>query len=91
MNLIPKKKKLIAEKHWWPQAELWIGMINAWQLTQNEEFLRITEKNFEFVEKYIIDHRKGEWIHWESEKITPPFLKTKPDFGNALITIPEHV
>ena len=41
----PKEQKLIAEKHWWPQAELWIGMINAWQLTQNEEFLEITEKN----------------------------------------------
>lgn len=72
----PKEKKLIAEKHWWPQAELWIGMINAWQLTQNEEFLRITEKNFEFVEKYIIDHRKGEWI-WGIREDYTPILKDK--------------
>jgi mannobiose 2-epimerase len=72
----PKEKKLIAEKHWWPQAELWIGMINAWQLTQNEEFLTITEKNFEFVEKYIIDHRKGEWI-WGIREDYTPILKDK--------------
>lgn len=72
----PKEKKLIAEKHWWPQAELWIGMINAWQITQNEEFLRITEKNFEFVEKYIIDHRKGEWI-WGIKEDYTPILKDK--------------
>lgn len=72
----PKEKKLIAEKHWWPQAELWIGMINAWQITQNEEFLTITEKNFEFVEKYIIDHRKGEWI-WGIREDYTPILKDK--------------
>lgn len=72
----PKEKKIIAEKHWWPQAELWIGMINAWQITQNKEFLTITEKNFEFVEKYIIDHRKGEWI-WGIREDYTPILKDK--------------
>ncbi|WP_298141152.1 AGE family epimerase/isomerase [Flavobacterium sp.] len=58
----PEENKLISEKHWWPQAELWIGMINAWQLTKDEEYLKITEKNFEFVQKYILDKQKGEWI-----------------------------
>ena len=72
----PKEKKLIPEKHWWPQAELWIGMINAWQLTQNEEFLKITENNFEFVEKYIIDHKNGEWI-WGINQDYTPILKDK--------------
>ena len=75
----PKEQKLIAEKHWWPQAELWIGMINAWQLTQNEEFLEITEKNFEFVEKYIIDHKNGEWI-WGVYADYSPILKDKAGF-----------
>ena len=75
----PKEQKLIAEKHWWPQAELWIGMINAWQLTQNEEFLDITEKNFEFVEKYIIDLKKGEWI-WGVYADYSPILKDKAGF-----------
>jgi cellobiose epimerase len=58
----PKENKLIAEKHWWPQAELWIGMVNAWQLTNNLDYLKITEKNFEFVQKYILDKENGEWI-----------------------------
>ena len=75
----PKEQKLIAEKHWWPQAELWIGMINAWQLTQNEEFLDITEKNFELVEKYIIDHKNGEWI-WGVYADYSPILKDKAGF-----------
>lgn len=58
----PKENKLIAEKHWWPQAELWIGMVNAWQLTNDEKYLKIVEKNFEFVQKYILDKQNGEWI-----------------------------
>lgn len=75
----PKEEKLIAEKHWWPQAELWIGMINAWQFTQNQEYLEITEKSFEFVEKYIIDHKNGEWI-WGVYADYSPILKDKAGF-----------
>ena len=29
----PKTNELIAEKHWWPQAELMIGFFNAYELT----------------------------------------------------------
>lgn len=58
----PKENQLIAEKHWWPQAELLIGMMNAYQISNNAEFLAIVEKNFEFIQKYIIDNENGEWI-----------------------------
>ncbi len=75
----PKEQKLVAEKHWWPQAELWIGMVNAWQLTQKEEYLDIVEKNFSFVEKYIIDHKNGEWI-WGVYQDYAPILKDKAGF-----------
>lgn len=75
----PKRKRLIAEKHWWPQAELWIGMINAWQLTQEDSFLRITEKNVAFVQKYIVDKNKGEWI-WGIQKDYAPIKKDKAGF-----------
>ncbi|NHN27777.1 N-acyl-D-glucosamine 2-epimerase [Flavobacterium jejuense] len=58
----PKKKELIAEKHWWPQAELWIGMVNAWQLTQDETYLNLVEENFIFVQNHLIDKKNGEWF-----------------------------
>ncbi len=58
----PKENRLIAEKHWWPQAELLIGMVNAYQLTNNKEYLNIAEANFEFIHNYIIDKEHGEWI-----------------------------
>ncbi|MFC4477112.1 AGE family epimerase/isomerase [Flavobacterium chungangensis] len=59
----PKKNELIAEKHWWPQAEALIGFYNAYQLTGKEEYLDIVYRNWKFIKKYMIDQQNGEW-HW---------------------------
>ncbi|MBP6759498.1 MAG: AGE family epimerase/isomerase, partial [Flavobacterium sp.] len=48
-ELEPKENKLMAEKHWWPQAELMIGFFNAYELTGDENYLNIVLKNWEFV------------------------------------------
>ncbi|KFF02487.1 AGE family epimerase/isomerase [Flavobacterium reichenbachii] len=59
----PKKDELIAEKHWWVQAEALIGFYNAYQLTGDEKYLDIVLKNWDFIKKYILDKKNGEW-HW---------------------------
>ncbi|WP_343585197.1 AGE family epimerase/isomerase [Flavobacterium sp.] len=58
----PEKKELIAEKHWWPQAEALIGFYNAYQLTDKEEYLDIVYKIWKFTKKHMIDHQSGEWF-----------------------------
>lgn len=58
----PIENKLIAEKHWWPQAELWIGMVNAYQISGEKQYLEIVEKNLAFVQNYLLDKEKGEWF-----------------------------
>ena len=58
----PEKNELIAEKHWWPQAEALIGFYNAYQLTGKEEYLDIVYKNWKFIKKHILDQRNGEWV-----------------------------
>ena len=58
----PEKKELVAEKHWWVQAEALIGFYNAYQLTQNEDYLNIVYKNWKFIKKYILDQKNGEWF-----------------------------
>ncbi|KAF2342417.1 AGE family epimerase/isomerase [Flavobacterium tistrianum] len=63
----PEKNELIAEKHWWPQAEALIGFYNAYQLTQKEEYLDIVYKNWKFIKKHIIDLQNGEWFWGVSE------------------------
>lgn len=57
-----EKDELIAEKHWWPQAEALIGFYNAYQLTGKVEYLDIVYKNWKFIKKNIIDPQNGEWF-----------------------------
>ena len=61
-ELEPEENKLMAEKHWWPQAELMIGFFNAFQLTSDQKYLDVVLKNWEFVKQYILDKKNGEWI-----------------------------
>ena len=58
----PEKEELIAEKHWWPQAEALIGFYNAYQLTGKEEYLDIVYRNWKFIKKHIKDSQNGEWF-----------------------------
>jgi mannobiose 2-epimerase len=75
----PHESQLIAEKHWWPQAELLIGMTNAFQLTQDTNYLDIVVKNFEFIQNYIIDKENGEWI-WGINADSTEIKKDKAGF-----------
>ena len=58
-----QSNQLIAEKHWWPQAELMIGFFNAYQLTSDTAYLDTVLKNWNFVKTYILDTLNGEW-YW---------------------------
>lgn len=59
----PKTNEFIAEKHWWPQAEAMIGFFNAFELTADERYLDVVLKNWDFIKKYLLDTKNGEW-HW---------------------------
>jgi mannobiose 2-epimerase len=58
----PENNELIAEKHWWVQAEALIGFYNAYQLTGNEIYLDIVLKNWDFIKNHILDTTNGEWF-----------------------------
>lgn len=75
----PQEDHLIAEKHWWPQAELWIGFVNAYELTGNTNYLDIVYKNWAFVNQHIIDHKNGEWF-WGIDKDNIRLQKDKTGF-----------
>lgn len=75
----PNERHLIAEKHWWPQSELLIGMVNAWQLTGERKYLDAAQQNWDFIKKYILDKKNSEWI-WGVDKNYNKIEKDKAGF-----------
>lgn len=55
------------DKHWWPQAEALVGLHYAFNISGDETFLNEALKIWNFISKYIIDYKNGEW-HWKTNK-----------------------
>lgn len=73
----PHTNEMITEKHWWPQAELLIGFVNAWQITGDETYLDTAIQNWEFTKKHLIDPKNGEW-YWG---VDANYSKIEKDFA----------
>lgn len=52
-----------SDKHWWPQAEALVGLVNAWQLTGNSIYFDNALKVWQFIKDRLIDRKNGEW-YW---------------------------
>lgn len=50
------------EKHWWVQAEAMVGFLNAYQDSGEQHFYNKFLSSWDFINKHIIDHEKGEWF-----------------------------
>jgi len=66
-------------KEWWPQAEAVVGFLNAYQISGLERFRQAAERSWEFIEKYIVDRRHGEWFWKVSREGVPSPDKFKVD------------
>jgi len=49
-------------KHWWLQAENLVGFMNAYQLTGDIKYWEIVKSAWDFIDKNVIDHERGEWF-----------------------------
>ncbi|MGN7761129.1 AGE family epimerase/isomerase [Paenibacillus sp. 22594] len=58
-------------RDWWPQAEAIVGFYNAYQLTDDQRFLEAAENAWAFTDKYIVDHKYGEWYWGIDEALQP--------------------
>jgi mannobiose 2-epimerase len=54
-------------KHWWPQAEALVGLVNGYQLTGDEKYLQSVQRVWDFINERLIDKENGEW-HWKVSK-----------------------
>ena len=59
----PASGHLIAERHWWVQAEAVVGFYNAYQISGHQHFYDKAAGVWNYINDSIIDHRYGEW-HW---------------------------
>lgn len=53
---------LVAERHWWPQAEALVGFYNAYQLSGDARYARAAERIWRFIRAQHIDEERGEWL-----------------------------
>ncbi len=74
-----RKEFIDTDKHWWPQAEAVVGFLNAYELSGREYFLKAAHNSWEFIDKYVVDHQRGEWFWKVSRDRTPSNDKYKVD------------
>jgi len=62
---------LSKDKDWWPQAEAVVGFYNAYQLTGDSKFNEAAQASWAFIDKYMVDHKLGEWYWGVDENHLP--------------------
>ncbi len=50
------------EKNWWVQAEALVSSLYMYRLTGDEKYLDVFEKTYDWVDKYQVDWKHGEWF-----------------------------
>ncbi len=61
-ELDPATGHLNQERSWWVMAEAMVGFMNAYQLTHEKQFLNKSMQSWEFIKKYLLDTKNGEWF-----------------------------
>ena len=65
---------LDTDKHWWPQAEAMVGLVNAYQVGKDPEYLKQAIQTWQFVKDKIIDEIYDEW-YFKVDKNGDPYME----------------
>ena len=68
---------LRTNKHWWLQAENLVGFMNAFELTGDQKYWETVKLSWDFIDRHVIDHKRGEW-YTKVNRLGIPFL-TEPE------------
>ena len=49
------------DKCWWVQTEAVIALLNTYQLTEERKYAEDALLTWDFIKKYMIDYKDGEW------------------------------
>ncbi|MBN1887734.1 MAG: AGE family epimerase/isomerase [Thermoflexales bacterium] len=50
------------DRHWWVHAEAVVGLYNAYQLSEREEFALAAHTCWEYIERHFVDRTHGDWF-----------------------------
>lgn len=54
---------LDTDRHWWPQAEAMVGLMNLYEMTCRDIYLSQAVQCWNFITNNLIDRKNGEW-YW---------------------------
>ena len=66
-------------KHWWLQAETLVGYMNAYELSKDKKHWETVKLSWNFINKYVIDHERGEWYTKVNRLGIPYLVEPKDD------------
>ncbi len=50
------------DKHWWPQAEAMVGLMDAYEIDPKPAYLTSINNLWNFIKNHLIDTENGEWF-----------------------------
>ena len=65
--------RLDDDRHWWPQAEGLVGLLNAYELTADRRYLEALQRLWAYIQSHVVDHEHGEWF-WKVNRDGIPDL-----------------
>ena len=65
---------LRTNKHWWPQAETLVALMNGLQLTADQGYWEKLKLSWNFIDTCLIDHENGEWFT-KINRLGVPYLE----------------
>lgn len=89
---------LDTDKHWWPQAEAMVGLIDAYEINPQPKYLEAVLKLWKFIKYNLKDNQNGEWYWRVDENCIPISTEVKVGFwkcpyhnGRALMELIKRI
>ncbi|WP_321342994.1 AGE family epimerase/isomerase [uncultured Draconibacterium sp.] len=71
---------LDTDRHWWPQAEAMVGLMDAWEITGKNQYLTKIAEVWNYIKENVIDYENGEWFGRIDERGTAISTEDKVGF-----------